>query len=166
MMALLGACSDGGDEGACVECNEFDWPERLSHTSVVEFLASSQAKNLGYTDCGAIVHAELDAFDVPDACPGCDQGYTGSLEYEMETCSAQVGMSAPSSASFGMIAWGDDWEVFGEEPPGMWTRVARTRLEEDGSRVLERTETVFVDGPIGQVNAGQLRATMTFVIPE
>jgi hypothetical protein len=162
LLACWVAACTPDDRGGCVDCEPPEWPAFVLHASVAHFTASATARNLGYADCDVEAEARLAAVEPPPGCPGCDQGYAGALDYAVETCSAQAGVAAPSTATFGMIAFGDDWEVWGLDLEGNWARVEVARLDEDGVRALQRVQTVWVDGPFGEIDAGQVGATLTF----
>lgn len=176
-------CEDGTDDDGdgLADCEDSDcaenWtcnlPDNLDFSSKVFFDGNTiecevwgVEVDVDIEDCRADSTASLRLVETGPTCPTCDRTYSGPLTYTTETCSALIGVAAPTRVDYGFVFLDPRTrELWSPDEAGTWTLVD-TMISTDGITFALSGAEPIMDDPDdcdnGMQNLGTLSVDLSW----
>ncbi len=179
-----GDCEDGADNDAdgladcldsdCVDSWNCNLPATIDFSSQVFFDGNTIEcevwgidVDVDIEDCQANATTELRWVESGPTCPTCDRTYSGVFTYSVETCSALIGVPAPTRVDYGFVFVDPRTrELWSPDTAGTWVYVDTLGSADGRTFGLTGSEPILDDPDDcdnGTQNLGTLNVDLQWV---
>lgn len=173
-----GADNDGDGDADCADadcaenwtCNlptAMDFDSRITFDGyTIECEYYGFEVDVDIEDCQANATAALEQVTSGRLCESCDRTYAGSFSYTTETCSALIGVPAPTRAEYGFVFVDPRTrELWTPDSAGVWAYTETLSSTDGRTFRLQGAEDIWEDPDDcdnGMQNLGRLSVNLTW----